>query len=94
MGRLQDICDAIWTAETRTLKEGAQIESPATLLETICKACWTNATRELTADPLTLADDTADITAPFEVDDPVDTAAATGGTPPYSYRIISQVRTV
>jgi hypothetical protein len=49
MAALQDICDAIWTYETRALKVGSQIETPATFLETVCKECWTETTRTLTS---------------------------------------------
>jgi hypothetical protein len=48
MAAIQDICDAIWTYETRTLKTGSQIETPATFLETVCKESWTEAVRTLT----------------------------------------------
>jgi len=43
-------------------------------------------------DPLTLADDTFTVTAPYEADDPVGTVAATGGTAPITYTILSQTR--
>jgi hypothetical protein len=40
--------------------------------------------------PLALADDAFSNSSPFDLDESIDTVAATGGTPPYQYEILSQ----
>lgn len=95
MSLLQNICDAIWTAETRALLEGTPLASPANLLEEICDACWTETTRELTSEPLALPDyPDVENESPFETDESIVTVAATGGSAPVSYSITAQSTTV
>jgi hypothetical protein len=48
---IQQICDAIWQYETRTLLDGDPLASPTTTLEVICDECWTYETRTLTSEP-------------------------------------------
>lgn len=48
------------------------------------------AAEPITSIPLTLADDSFSNTEPFDDDEEIGTVAATGGTAPYSYEIISQ----
>lgn len=48
MALIDDICDAIWEYETRTLLDGDPLADPTTALELICDACWTYETRTLT----------------------------------------------
>jgi hypothetical protein len=91
MSLLQNICDAIWDAETRTLLEGTPLADPANLLEEICDACWTETTRTLS---LTLPDyPDVENESPFEQDESIVTVAATGGSAPVSYSIEAQSTT-
>jgi hypothetical protein len=94
MSLLQNICDAIWDAETRTLLVGTPLADPANLLEEICDACWTETTRELTSEPLTLPDyPDVENESPYEQDEAIVTVAATGGSAPVSYSIEAQSTT-
>jgi hypothetical protein len=45
------------------------------------------------AAPLTLPDDSFENASPFEQDEEIGTVAATGGTPPYTYEILTQILT-
>jgi hypothetical protein len=84
------VAQAVWDATTRRLlAPDASVAEPTSDAALMAQAVWTNDERTL-YDPLDLADDSFSIESPFAEDDPVGTAAATGGTPSYSYEIISQ----
>jgi hypothetical protein len=51
MALINDICDAIWEYETRTLLAGDPLADPTTALELICDACWRETVRTLTSEP-------------------------------------------
>jgi hypothetical protein len=85
------VAQAVWDATTRRLlAPDASVAEPTSDAALMAQAVWTNDERTL-YDPLVLDDDeTLEIESPFAEDDPVGTAAATGGSTPYSYEIISQ----